>query len=884
VTGLRARLRDLLRRGRVERELDDEVLFHVEMETAANLRRGLSPEEARRRALVEFGGVERFKEACRDEHGARAVSDLGRDLRHAGRSLRRTPGFAAAAVLTLALGIGATTAVFSVVDGVLLRPLVYPHAERLYTLFEAQPRGSVRSASYPTFQEWRRRAAPFARLGYVRGEDVVVRGAEGPQRFVGAFVSAEYLEVLGTRPLLGRTPAADREAVLSHAMWRRYFAGEHSVLGRTLPTRDGPYTVVGVMPPGFEAPIWADLWVPVGGLPSQLAAKLNDPRMHSDAEVVARVEPGIDREGAQTRLDALARALEVEGVSEKDWKSVAMFSAREQAIGPGVEGRLALLAGAVALVLLLACTNVANLLMAQATARRRELAIRTALGAGRGRLVRQLLAEGALLGAAGGVLGAGAAVAAVGALRTHAPNALPRLAEVSVDARVLAVALGVSLVTVLLFALLPALRGSRGDLAAALRGGSGRGGGAGRGAVRGRAVLVVVEVALALMLVAGAGLLVRGLDRLQATDAGFDPEGVVTLRVFPPEPRYSDEAAARELYRRLREAAAAVPGVRHAGLANHIPMTGGSATTRVLTGGAPPAQGDLAYYRSVSPEYFSAMGSRLHRGRWMEDGDLAGPGGGVVVSRTLARTFWPGREAVGQSVTLFRGAQGRPGMGDPMPARVVGVVEDERQWNLAADPIPIVYVPYTWDPWTHIVVVARTTGDPAAAVPALRRAVLGVEPEIPVAGTGPWMGFRTMEDMMAGTLEGQRLNALLLSVFAASALALAAVGIFGVMAYVVAQRTPEIGVRVALGARPAHVARWVAWQTLRLAGVGLLLGLLGTLAVGPLLRGELYGVSPVDPAVFAAVLVVFAAVALAAGYLPARRASRVPPVTALRAE
>ncbi|HEX8359096.1 MAG TPA: ABC transporter permease [Longimicrobium sp.] len=878
---IRAYLRSLFRRGRVESELNDELSFHLEMETQANLRRGLDPAEARRRAVLDFGGVERHKEACRDEQAARPLHDLGRDLRYAGRSLRRSPGFTAAAVLTLALGIGATTAVFSLVDGVLLRPLAYPQAERLYTLFEAQPQGQMRSASYPTFQEWRRRAAPFASLAFVRGEDVLVRGSEGPQRFVGAFISGDYFRVMGTRPLLGRTPSGDREAVLSHKLWKQYFAGERSAVGRTISTREGPFTIVGVMPPGFVAPIWADMWIPVGGLPPEQAKLLADPRIHVDSEVVARLAPGMTEAGMRTRMNALAAGLVAEGAGDAGWTQVGFFSAREQAIGPGVEGRLAVLGAAVALVLLIACVNVANLLLAQATARQRELAIRTALGAGRGRLVRQLLAEGALVGLAGGVVGAAAAVAAVGFLRTRAPDALPRLAEVSVDARVLAFALAMSLGTVLVFGLLPALRGSRGDLAGALRGGRG---GAGRAATRGRAALVVVEVALSLMLVVGAGLLIRGLGRLQATDAGFDPNGVVTLRVFPPAPRYADEAAARELYRRLREAAASVPGVRHAALANHIPMTGGSAVTRVQTSGPAPAEGDMVFYRSVSPEYFSAMRSRLLRGRFMQDADLAGLGGGVVITRSLAKAFFPGKDAVGQSVTLTRAAQGRPGMGDPMAARVVGVVEDERQFDLVTDPPPTVFVPYSWDPWTHIVVIARTDGDPARVVPALRRAVLAVEPEIPVAGTGPWMGFRTLRETMAGTLEGQRLNAILLAVFAVSALVLAAVGIFGVMAYVVAQRTPEIGVRLALGARPADVVRWVTWQTLRLAGAGLVLGFAGAMAATPILRSELYGVSATDPAVLLAVLAVFGAVAFLAGYLPARRAARVPPITALRAE
>jgi predicted permease len=878
---IRAYLRSLFGRSRVERELDDELGFHVEMETKANLRRGMSPDEARRRALLDFGGVEGHKEACRDEQAARPLHDLGRDLRYAGRALRRSPGFTAAAVLTLALGIGSTTAVFSIVDGVLLRPLAYPDAERLHTLFEAQPQGQMRSASYPTFQEWRRRAEPFARMAFVRGEDVLVRGTEGPQRFVGAYISSDYFGVMGTRPLLGRTPSAGREAVLSHKLWKKYFAGESSAVGRTISTREGPLTIVGVMPAGFVAPIWADMWIPVGGLAPDKAKLLADPRVHVDSEVVARLAPGVTVEGARARMNALAAGMVAEGSGEAGWTEVGFFSAREGAIGPGVEGRLAVLGAAVALVLLIACVNVANLLLAQATARRREFAIRTALGAGRGRLVRQLLAEGALVGLAGGVVGAAAAVLAVRLLRSRAPDALPRLAEVSVDARVLAFALAVSLATVLLFGLVPALRGSRGELAGALRGGRG---GAGRGATRGRAALVVIEVALSLMLVVGAGLLIRGLGRLEATEKGFDPDNVVTLRVFPPEPRYADEAAARELYRRLREAAAAVPGVRHAGLANHIPMTGGSAVTRVQTSGAAPAEGDVVFYRSVSPEYFSAMGSRLLRGRFMQEADLAGPGGGVVITRSLAKAFFPGKEAVGQSVTLFRAAQGRPGMGDPMAARVVGVVEDERQFDLVADPPPTVFVPYTWDPWTHIVVIARADGDPARVVPALRRAVLAVEPEIPVAGTGPWMGFRTLNEMMAGTLEGQRLNAVLLAVFAASALVLAAVGIFGVMAYVVAQRTPEIGVRVALGARPTDVVRWVTWQTLRLAGAGLVLGFAGAMATTPLLRSELYGVSAADPAVLLTVLAVFSAVALLAGYLPARRAARVPPITALRTE
>jgi putative ABC transport system permease protein len=884
---LRSRVGSLFRRESEDRELAEELQFHLEEEVAARIRAGSSPAEARRLARAAFGPVTRAEEATRDARGVRVLEDLGRDLRYGARSLRRAPVFSAVVVLALGLGIGAATAMYSLLDGILIRPLPYPEADRLYTVLESNGQGGARALSFPTFLDWRESAVDAVALAYARGDDLTILGEEGAQRLVGAFVTGDYLQVVGTRPLLGRAlDASDgrdggvHAAVISHQLWLDRFGGAGDVLGQTLNTPDVTFTVVGVMPPGFAVPQWADAWVPLEALPSGARYVLERRDLHVDSEVVGRLAPGVPEEQAAAHLAAVAASVATaHGEPPDGWTGASLQSVQEAALGD-VRTRLLLLAAAAALLLLVAFVNVANLYLARSTARAREFGVRRALGAGRGRLARQLVAESALLAGAGAVLGILLATVAVRLARSRMPDLLPRLDEVTVDGRVLAVSLAVAGATALLLGLTPALRASRGDNQALRSGGAG---GADRRAVRVRGVLVVTQVALALVLVVGSGLLLRSLWHVQDVELGFDPQGIAIVRVFPPSPRYDDEAAAADLYRRLREAAAGVPGVTAAALANHLPMAGGWMPTPVETGGEPPPDGQVALFRTVSPDYFRVVGSELLRGRFFDDTDLPAPGG-VVVNRTLAEQSWPGEDPVGRSITVFHRAQGRPDFGEPIIAEVVGVVADERYFGPESDAPAAVFVPYTWSVWPNIFVAARTGIPTEAVIPALRRALLAVDPELPIAGPGRQTQLRPMQAYMAESFQARRVAASLLAAFGLAAFLLAALGIFGVMAYVVALRRPELGVRIALGARRRQVGWLVTRQALRLAGAGMMVGLAFSLLAARYLQAQLFGVPALDPVTYGAVIVLFAAVAVIAALAPATRAARTDPMVALRVE
>ncbi|HTN86225.1 MAG TPA: ADOP family duplicated permease, partial [Sorangium sp.] len=548
-----------------------------------------------------------------------------------------------------------------------------------------------------------------------------------------------------------------------------------------------------------------------------------------------------------------------------------------------VRPRLFVLMGAVAVVLLIACANVTSLSLARAAARTREIAIRSALGAGRARVVRQLLTESVLIAAAGGVLGSGVAWCGVALLRRAAPWAVPRLDEVTLDSTVLAFVLGISLATALVVGLVPAFRGAASDLADSLRERAPAAGGGG-GRQRLRSTLVTAEIALALMLVAGAGLLMKSFWQLQRLELGFDPSNMVTFDVTPPSPRYDDPGEAAALYARLADAVRPIPGVEHVALSN-FPPGGGGIPTRVEVDGKVPygEWGDRgATFRTISPGYFHTVGIPLRRGRDFTDADVAASGAVAIVSDAFARLYWPGQSPLGHSVTAMKMAQGRADFGQPIQATVVGVAGDVQNGAPGDPPRPEIYVPYTANPWTHMSLIVRATGDPAALVPVLKRAVLGVEPAIPIAGGGA--GFQIMDQESARGLGAQRFNTSLLTVFALAALLLAAIGIYGLMAYAVTQRTREMGIRMALGARPRDVLALVVRQGMVLAGLGIALGIGGAFAATRLLTSLLYGVAPTDLPTFMSVAVLLGAVAFLACWLPARRAARVDPTVALRAE
>ncbi|HEX5436209.1 MAG TPA: ABC transporter permease [Gemmatimonadaceae bacterium] len=810
------------------------------------------------------------------------------DLRYAIRTLRKSPSFTLVAVLTLTLGIGATMAVFSIINGVLLHPLPFAEQERLFFLLERSETGGTRLPSYPNFLDWQHQAATID-LAYTRGRREPMQGRDGVENVLVAYVSPRFLSVLGARPVLGRAFLAEEEqpghataAVLTHHFWMQRFGGDSSAVGRTITLGSRSYTIIGVMPREAGYPAWADLWIPIAAIAGTDRA-LAERDFHADGALIGRLHANVSLTRATAELAGIARRLATAyPKANAKWTLIDAQPISSLILGD-VRPRLLMLQGVVVLVLLIACANVAGLSLARAAMRTREIAIRSALGAGRFRVVRQLLTESALVALAGGALGLLGGMAGVRLLRRTAPYVLPRMADVSLDGHVVAFALGVSLLTALLVGLVPALRAAAPDLVNALKEGS-FGAGRGYGHQRMRGALVTAEIALALVLVVGAGLLIQSVWRLERVKPGFNPVHLVTFDVTPPSPRYDGAEQAAALYARLADAVRAVPGVAQVALSN-FPPGGGGVPSRVEVNGKTP-YGEWgnrgAIFRTISRGYFRTADIPFRLGREFTQAELSSAVAVAIVNAAFARLYWRDESPLGQHVTVFKSAQGRADFGQPIHATVVGVANDVQNDGAGEPPRPVIFVPYTANPWTHMALIVRTVGDPAQMIPALRRALLGVEPAIPMAGGNA--GFRIMEDDFASGLSTQRFNTSLLSVFALSALLLAAIGIYGLMAYAVAQRTREIGIRMALGARPRDVLRLVLRQALLLAGLGILLGLGGSVAATRLLASQLYGVTPTDPWTLASVAVILGGVALLACWLPARRATRVDPTVALRSE
>jgi predicted permease len=810
-----------------------------------------------------------------------------RDLVHATRTLRRSPGYSVAVVLTLALGIGGTAAVTSVLRSVLLRPLSYAPADRVVTALERDSTGSERLASYPTFQDWRSGTTTFEGLAFVRGLGAVVKTGSGAERLIGAYVSEDFFRVLSDSPLLGRTLAAGDFAsgspgavVLSHRLWQRRFGGDRSAVGRGLVLGGRSYTVVGVMAPDYGYPTWADLYAPIAAIEGTDAA-LTQRGLHVDSRIVGRLREGVDTAAARRDLATVAMRLADDYPAESGgWRSVSLYSVAEEVLA-GIGPQLELLTVAAGFVLLIACVNIANLSLARATVRSRELAIRSALGAGRGALFRLLGAESFVLGGAAAVLGLLGAQWFVGWIKASAGMVLPRVETIAVDGAIVAGTAAASLVVVVGFGLLPALGAPGRALIAALRDGGGVG--SGRARQRLRAGLVVAEFALALMLLVGAGLLVRSLQRLQQVRPGFDLERLVAIPIDPPSPRYDDPARALALYDAIAETVRRVPGVRSVGLTNHVPLSGASINSRFEVAGV-AADSDRVLFRSVDAEYFGTAGIPIVAGRGFEQGDMVGASPSVIVNRTLAKRYWPGRSPIGEPVTVFKAAQGRADFGEPVRATVIGVAGDVRHFSLDYDFQPEVYVPYTVAVWPRIAVLVRADGPPDRLALALKRAVLGVDPDLPLEGADFRSGIQTLTGMLDDTLAYRRLVTGLLVAFALPALLLAALGIYGVIAYLVVQRSYEIAIRMALGASRQAVVRMVLRQGLRLALAGAALGLVGSLAATRLLQAQLFGVSSTDHLTLSAATGILVLVGLCASYLPARRSAKVPPMRVLQSQ
>ena len=875
----------------VDADVDEELAFHLEMRARDFEARGMTRAEAQRAARERFGDAERVRGALRDHdrrrerarHRRESMSDIVQDLRHAARGLRRAPGFTVVAALTLALGIGATTAIFSVVHAVLLRPLPYAHAGRAAMVWLDNRRGNNAEDihSWPNLADLRAQNRVFDEIaGYAPGGYNLTQGcAEGacePERVPAARTTASLFAVLGAQPLLGRVYTAEEEAegrdgvvVIGHGLWTRQFGGDPKAVGRTVRLNGRERTIVGVLPRGFAFPTAeTDVWVPLVVPP-----RLREARSAYWLYAVGRLRPGVTLERARADMAAIAGRLAAQYPENRDL-GVNLVTLPDQLVGRSVRTALWVMLGAVGAVLLIGCANVANLLLSRAAVREREVGVRLALGAGRGRLVRQLLTESVLLAAVGGAAGVALAWAGLRALTALAPADLPRLDEVRLDGVVLGVTALVVVATGLAFGLVPALQASRPDLFATLREG-GRGGTAGRGGHRLRRLLAGAQVALVVVLLTGAGLLVRSFLELQRVELGFRPDHLLTMELALPTAKYQQAPQRTAFFDALVARVGALPGVRGAGAISSVFLSNTpNSTTFTIEGRARSREEENVEVPldAVTPDYFRVMGVPLVRGRAFTAADRADAPPVVIVNENMARRFWPDEDPVGKRFKYGDADGDGPWM------TIVGVVGDMRRTGFDAPVRYETFLPVAQDAPGRMTLVVRTAGPPLALAGAVRAAVRAIDADQPVYGVA------SMDQTLGTMVAERRFSMALLATFAALALVLGLVGVYGVTSYLVAQRTRELGLRIALGANPRQIVRAVVRQGMGVAAAGLAVGLLGALAAARLMAGLLYGVSAADGVTLAAVVALIAASTLLANYIPARRAAAADPLAALRSE
>jgi putative ABC transport system permease protein len=879
-------IRRLVHRRRAERELDDEIRAHMEMEAEQNVVDGMSPEEARLAARRSFGSVALAKEDSRAMWGLGALEVLWQDLRYGMRMLLKRKGFTAVAALTLALGIGANTAVFSVINAVLIRPLPFAEADQLVMIWETQPdvRGPV--GIYLDFQDWRAQAQSFQGLSAFsnkRQGKAALAGYSETIQARGMLISHDLFPLLGLKPILGRNflpeeerPANDRVVILSQSLWRRGFANDPGIIGRSVQLNGASFTVTGVM--GDQYPLETDFWLPLSHLGS---LNLTDRRYHS-IQAIGRLKPGVTIEQARREMETINERLRQLYPATNKNIGVELTPLRHHLVGD-LRPIVLLVFAAVALILLIACANVSNLLLAQSAGRQREMAIRAAIGAGRGRLVRQLLVESLLLALLGGVAGLALAMCGIPVLRSGllgiVTETIPGLETIGIDWRTLAFTFGVSLLTGVLFGALPALQISRTDLNQTLKeGGKGSAGIGRRGLSR---ALVMAEVALAVVVLVGAGLLVRSMNRLLRVDPGFRAGNLLSLKIELPYSRYQKEEQIRNFYQQLTKRIHALPGVEQAALIDRLPFAPSFQISKFVAEGQQPDPGrePITQMRGVDHRFFETMRISLLRGRLFDEeynarnwtsGD---DGVGVIINDAMARGFFPNQDPVGKRVFMHWGGN------KPTPVLIIGVVGDIKDLGLDAPVEPEIYFPGVG---SEAVLLARTNVDPLGLASAVRQAALSIDPALPLQQA------RSVEEILDASLARRRFTLNLLGVSALLALLLAAIGIYGVVAYSVTQRAQEIGIRVALGAQAKDVLKLIIGRGIAPVLLGLALGLAGafalSLALTRLAAGLLFEVRPTDPATFTAIALLLLVVALLACYLPARRGTKIDPLTALKHE
>src|ERR1700691_5791372 len=883
ITTLASRIHAWFSPGHVDQEFASELETHLHMLTDENIRRGMPPAESTRAARIKLGGVTQLKEINHQLRGLPFIETFLQDARYAFRMLRKNPGFTAVAVLTLALGVGANTAIFSVVYAVLLKPLPYANPNQLVSAFQANTLDGVpeTGTSYPNFEEWRAQNHVFSELATIDFHQLTLTGVGEPSEVNTCVVTPEHFAVLDVKPLQGRIffpedgkRGAPPVVILSENLWRGTLGADPKILGRSIILDKRPFTVVGIMPASFRSPFInsnPEVWIPL--VQDPLFGSWMARRGGHWLAVFGRLKPGVSIAQAQAEMDAICDRLASEYPAENKGWTVRLVPMQKEIVGD-VRTALLVLLGAVGLVLLIACANIANLLLARATSRSKEIAVRTALGAGRSRIIRQLLSETAVLGLLGGVIGIALAYWGVRALSLLLPDNLPRMNAIRVDNFVLIFALVLSAIASVAFGLVPALFASKSDVQSSLREGGGRSGESGNRR-RARSYLAAAEIALAMVLLVAAGLLLRSFSKLTSVSPGFDPQHIVKAEVSLPQFQYSKPqqwtAFSDELLAHLQ----AQPGLQDSAIGIPVPITNGYINLGFDIVGVPPAsQSDsrLANYVSVSPDYFRVMEIPLLSGRLFNQQDIASAPSVTLISKAFAQRYFPKQDPIGKRLSFAF-----PPNPDT-PREIVGIVGDVRDMSLGDAPGPMMYVPFAQAPFWGANLVVKSTLSTSAVNAAIRQEVQKIDKDLPVTDVGK------LPDFLDASVSQQRFRTFLLGLFATMALILAATGIFGVIAYSVACRTNEIGIRVALGASRSAILRMILRETLLLTLAGLLVGIPCALAASHLIGHLLSGVSANDPLPLATVAFILASVATLAGYIPARRAMQVDPMLALRHE
>ncbi|MFY9571248.1 MAG: ABC transporter permease [Blastocatellia bacterium] len=878
-------LRSFFLKNKLEREMDREVRFHLEMEIEQNQRRGMSPTQARAEALRDFGGVEKYKEECRDALGGRLIESFFQDIRYGVRILLRNPGFTLVAVLTLALGIGANTAIFSVIYGVLMRPLPYREGSELVIVQQQAPLAGVLNMPFSVKEvtDYREQNQTLDAVVEHHTMSFTLLGGAEPQRVQTGVVSANFFDVLGVTPIIGRTflPAdeehgSDAVLVLSHKYWQQSHGGDPNIVGRVFQMNNRPHTVIGVLPPIPQYPVEQDVYMPTSHCPTRSSEQFMANRNARMMSVFGRLKSGLPVEQARADLSTLAANLQKQYADSYPANRGygAVVSSLQEELTRRAKPTFLVLLGTAGLVLLIACANVANLTLARLMRREREMAIRSALGAGRRRLMRQLLTESTLLSLAGGVLGLLLAEGGLQLLVTFAARFTTRAGEIRIDGFVLLFTLIVSVATGLVFGLLPVFSSDR-NLTNSLKESGGRTS-ASATRQRVRNSLIVAQVAVSFMLLIGAGLMIRSLIKLQSVSPGFDPDKVLAMRVSPNWSKINTPEQTQSLFKRLLEKVRSQPGVQSAALSstyplNQIGITNGPFNRGFQIEGRPIPEGELAPqadFRTASPDYFETIHLPLVKGRTFTEADNDKAPLVAVINQSTARHRWSDDDPIGLRVGFDRGTTW---------LTIVGIVSDVKQYGLEREPSDEIYIPLAQNGFGNNLLV-RTAADPMSIKNLMREAVYAVDPETAIDRV------QTLEQVRSDAVASPRLTAVLLALFAGLALLITAAGIAGVMALSVSQRTHELGVRLALGASPRRVLSMVMRQGMTFVLIGLSIGIVGALLLGRLMTSLLFAVAPTDPITFVAVSVVLILVAAAASFAPARRVTSIDPMLALRSE